>query len=195
MSALNTVTPPANEPVTAAEAKTQAIIEHTDDDTLIGSMITRARLLVEAWTGRQLCNATYDYYLDSWPLGAGVIRLPRWPVSSVTSVKYQDVDDAQQTLVENTDYQVDLLSEPARIMPEYGESWPNLYPESFYGIVIRFVAGYSADGASVPENYKHAILGLVAYWHRNREIAGPMGMKSAEFFLAHHLNTDRSWSF
>jgi len=193
--ALVEVTPPAAEPITATEAKSHAVIEHTDDDTLIGDYITAARQYVEAYTGRQLVHATYDLYLDEWPGGSGVIQLPRPPLSSVTHVKYQDTDDAQQTLVEDTDYQVDLLSVPGRIMPEYGEVWPNIYPDSFNGIVIRFVAGYSADDTSVPERFKLAIRQLVADWYKLRLAVSSVPIQPVPFAMKALLEQDRIWTF
>lgn len=56
------VTPPAAEPVSVAEA--HARIDASDEDTLIGSLITAARELVETETARRLITQTLDGVLD-----------------------------------------------------------------------------------------------------------------------------------
>lgn len=67
MAALTIETPAAFEPVSLTEAKNYLRVEISDDDVLIGDLITAAREAVEAFTGRSLCVKGYRQSLDSFP--------------------------------------------------------------------------------------------------------------------------------
>ncbi len=67
MAGLVLFTAPATEPVTTAEAKTHLRVDTSDDDTLIGTLITVARRRVENDSRHQLVTATWDYTLDRFP--------------------------------------------------------------------------------------------------------------------------------
>ena len=64
---LQLVTPPAEEPVSLAEAKQHLRVDGGDDDLLIGSLITAARQAAETKTGRQLITARWKLVLDAFP--------------------------------------------------------------------------------------------------------------------------------
>jgi uncharacterized phiE125 gp8 family phage protein len=92
------------------------------------------------------------------------ILLPLAPLTSVDFVKYKDTAGVWQTLVADTDYEVDSVSEPARILPAYGLGWPQ--PRIDINTVqVRFTAGYarvgSPDVSGVPAAIKQAIMLLV----------------------------------
>src|SRR5690554_6904374 len=121
--ALVRVTQPAEEPVTLVEAKTHLRVDATDEDALISSLIASAREHVEAFQLRALVTQTWRLSLDRFPRGR-VIRLPRPPLQSVTSITYTDPGGAQQTL-SNTLYDVDTDSEPGRIVLKDDADWPD----------------------------------------------------------------------
>lgn len=158
---------PTVEPVTRAEAKAHLRVDVTDEDTLIDTLITTAREHAEALTERQFITATYTLKLDAFNGLYGCIELPRPLLIGVSSITYSDSDDATQTLSSSL-YQVDSSSEPARIIPAYGETWPDTRPK-MNAVTITFTAGYGATAASVPTPLKQAILLLVAHWFENRE--------------------------
>ncbi|MGH9649596.1 MAG: head-tail connector protein, partial [Terriglobales bacterium] len=104
------------------------------------------------------------------------IRIPRAPLKvngGIVHVKYLDAAGAQQTLAAGTDYVVAARSEPARVMPAYGKSWPGtrnwIDATGNYPVEVRFIGGYGADPKDVPENFRQAILLLVGHWYENRE--------------------------
>lgn len=193
MYALNRTTDADTEPVTTAEAKAhmQISVGFTDDDTMIAGFIKGARYWAEDHTGRAFINQSWTLHLDRWPAD-GVIALNRCPVSSVTSVKYYDVDNTQRTLVDGTDYQTDVVSIPGRIVVEPGESWPTLESGRLNAIEVIFVAGYGAAASSVHEDIKDALKLLVAHSYEHREEATegkplqtiPMGVIP---LLSHHV--------
>ena len=161
---LTIVTAPSEEPITTAEAKSQARVEVADDDTIIGTMITAARQHAETVTRRAFATQTWDLFLDSFPSERIDIPLP--PLQSVTSIKYIDEDGVQQTW-DSSKYRVDTDSEPARITPAYDETWPTARNVTG-AIEVRFVAGYGA-AAAVPEGIKSWLKVRVATMYEHRE--------------------------
>jgi uncharacterized phiE125 gp8 family phage protein len=168
-------TAPAAEPVTLTEAKTHLRVTHTDDDTYITALIKVARQMAEQLTGRQLITATWDLYLDRFPDGSGrvleeldryAIRVPLPRLQSVTHVKYYDLDNTLQTLSASA-YTVDIRSEPARIAPAYGYTWPATR-DDLAVVNVRFIAGYGA-AADVPEGLKQWVLLRIGTMYANRE--------------------------
>lgn len=159
--------PPASEPVTLAEAKLHLRVDFSDDDALIGSLITAARQWCEQSSGAAFFTQTWRLTLDDWPTD-GVVKLPRPPVKSVTSVKYYDGSGTQRTLVANTDYQIDLDAAPARVAPSPDKSWPDVQAGRLSPIEIVYVAGETTTGA-IDQRAKQAILLMVAHWYKNRE--------------------------
>lgn len=139
--ALQLVTAPTSEPITLDEAKSVAKIEYDDDDTLITWWIKEGREALEKATGLQLLPATWRIYLDSFP--ATCFYLPKPPVRAVSSVKYLDSDGVQQTLAAS-DYLVDIYSQPARIQPAYGKSWPSTRAQP-NAVEITFSSGFDPD--------------------------------------------------
>lgn len=154
------VTAPAVEPVTVAEAKTQARISGTVSDTEIGVMIKAARQYAELELRRWIITQTIDAYFDKFPL---VFELP--PLQSVSSITYVDNNGNTQTLAADQ-YRVDSKSQPARITEAYGVSWPATQNVT-NAVTVRFVAGYG-NAAAVPECIKQWILMRVEHYFDNR---------------------------
>lgn len=159
---------PASEPITTAEAKTNAWIEISDDDTFVDSLIEAARERCERVTGLQLVTATWELYLDEFPGVDGAIIVPKPPLQSVSSITYLDTTETSQTLA-TSNYRVDAISKPGRIVPAPGCTWPTT---SFVvnAVTVTFVAGYGAASA-VPSEIKNRLKTYVmhCYEHRGQE--------------------------
>lgn len=172
--ALSLVTVPSGEPVSLDEAKTHLRVDVEDDNALIDALIAAAREYVEAHTRRALLTQTWDLALDSfgdrdyWTCGA--IRLPKAPVTAVTSITYVDGNGDSQTWSAD-EWDADLPSGPtarrARVYPAYSYSYPatRCQPNA---VTIRFVSGYGAAG-DVPSAMKAAMLLLIGHWYARRE--------------------------
>lgn len=128
------------------------------------SAIVAARRYCETYTKRQFVNATWTLYLDQFPCEIE-LRMP--PVSAITSIVYNDAAGASQTLPSNQ-YRTDIISEPARIVPAYGYSWPSTRGQ-INDICVTFTAGYGAAAASVPNEVKQAMLLLISHWREHPE--------------------------
>lgn len=160
---------PTGEPVTLSELKGQLRIDSSDEDTLLQSLITVARRLLERYTFRSFHTQTWQMNLDDFPSSDDEwIRLPMAPIQSVTSVKYYDEGGTLQTLTPTTVYKVDTVSEPGRLYLAESQSWPSDVLDELNAITILYIAGYGA-AADVPAELKQAILLMCGDLYLNRE--------------------------
>ena len=182
---LSLITAPTSQPITAAEAMAHARIDDPADDSLdITAKVAAAVTDREAFTRRQFCSATWELWLDAWPTD-GVIRLPKPPLASVTSIKYIDPDGVEQTW-SSANYTVVAPAGPnaqhGYVVAGYGVGFPSVrnVPAA---IKVRFVAGYGAATA-VPEVFKQAIKLTFAemYAFREEQSAGSVSknMRAAD---------------
>ena len=155
--ALKLITAPAAEPVSTSEAKSHLRVDTTADDTYIGTLITVARQNVESHLRRSLINQTWE-----------VIRLPKPPLASVTSIKYTD-DEGNESTYSSANYVVDTDTEPGRVVLKSGQTWPAVTLAAANGVRVRYVAGYGAAGSNVPQAIRQAILLVIGSLYENRE--------------------------
>jgi uncharacterized phiE125 gp8 family phage protein len=198
---LKLITSPVAEPITLAEAKLHLRVDVSDDDALIGALITSARQAAEHEIGRALMLQTLELSLDSFSQETGNqcdrhtyrIVLPRPPLASVApvvSVKYLDTVGVLQTL-DPSAYVIDDHSEPARLMPAYGTSWPSVRCQP-NAVLIRYQAGY-ATAADVPAAIKSWMLLQIGAMYENREAVAAGMTVMALPFVDRLLDPYRVW--
>ena len=156
----------ATEPVSAADFRAWARVSDTSEDTLIDALIKTARYWTEKFTRRALITQTWKLYLDSFP-SCGEITLFYPKIQSVTSIEYYDTDGALQTF-SSGDYQLDIISEPGRIVLAPDAVFPSTETGKINAVIVTYVAGYGAASA-IPETIKTAMKQLVAHMFEHRE--------------------------
>jgi uncharacterized phiE125 gp8 family phage protein len=210
---------PAAEPVSLAVAKNFCRVEITDDDLLISVLITAAREACEMFCSRSFAVKSYLQTMDSFPYYTDtmisqaayppsyyslpmysttlwnysqMIKLYYPPAVEVQGIDYTDPNGDNLTLNQDEDFLLDNTSEPARIFPMPGATWPPcLYVPN--AVRIRFTAGFGstavdpapvdgeitqgAGSQPMPGRVQVAILQLVAHWYENREAAMAGGLK------------------
>jgi len=160
------ITAPASEPVTTTEAKNHLRVDVTDDDTLIGSLITAAREYCEIYTGQSFIERTYradlyDFADDIW--------LPNGPVTAISSVKYYDTSSPQALTTwaaSNYTLQRDMVRRNDGVsFPSVGTQYDN--------VQITYTAGWldqsSPQAENIPQAVKQALLLMVSDLYENRE--------------------------
>jgi uncharacterized phiE125 gp8 family phage protein len=175
------ITAPTQEVVSLEMAKAHLRVTTTDQDDLIQLVIDAAVAQLDpasgGWLGRALRPQTWevrydgfpvwyceDYYYDNYRSAA--IALPYPPLISIESVKYDDGNGTEQTLVEGTGYRVIGLGsiQKSYIAPIYGGLWPSSVrcdPES---VRIRFTSGYElATIDTMPATIRQAVLLMVKH--------------------------------
>lgn len=139
-SGISVTTPPKFEPVSLFELK-QALklcTSDTDEDALLSSLISAARVTVEAYQRRTIVQTSYKMNLDGW---CDPILPIKPPLVSVSSVTYLDSAGDEQTLGTGL-YNVDTASIPGRITKDYGDTYPTLYPVKD-NVSVNYTAGYA----------------------------------------------------
>lgn len=159
------VTAPTAEPISLMQAFEHLQNPPEEDSGIIDGMISAARVHIENVTGRALMTQTWDVYPPNFCGDA--ISLPLGKLQSVTYIKYTDTAGTQTT-VTASDYHVDAISEPGKIVLAYGASWPSTTLKTSNPIVVRGVFGY-ASASLVPAPLKHAMLLLLGHYYSNRE--------------------------
>lgn len=132
------------EPVTVTEAKNYMRVDVTDDDTLIGELITAARQQLEKYLNISLIERTVIATLEN---GLGNIRLPYCPFVELTSVKDEDDNDI-------TDYTL------------HGSTFKWICTPSNCRFISEYTAGYAAE--DLPKYFKTGILKQVSNLYENR---------------------------
>lgn len=157
---------------------------NTTSDPEISAIIKAARQSAELELHRYLITQTLDAYFDAWPWvdDRHEIRLP--PLQSVTSITYVDGNGDTQTLAADQ-YLVDAKSQPARITPAYGVTWPSVRDQT-NSVTVRFVAGYGAASA-VPDCIKTWIKLKIAELH-------PGVRQVMPDYASYLLDPERVWS-
>jgi len=166
MSSYQITVQPATEPITTAEAKTHLRVDFSDEDDYIDTLITTARKYCESYTNKVFITQTWRQNLDIFP---NVFKLKVNPVISLTSIKYYDTNEVQQTITDSSDnYQLDNLSDVAKIHEGLVNSFPAV-GSTINPIEIISVCGYGAAD-DVPSDIKHAIKLMVSHLYENREM-------------------------
>lgn len=162
---------PTNLPVTVGDFKTHVRVTSSSEDPLIQSYLIAATANIETRLQRSLSLQKFSLFMEKWPCKPPFqILLPKSPIISVDNVKYTDNNGNVQTLVNGTDYQVDLNSIPGRIKPAFNTSWPPVRSEIYNAVEVDYTAGYGAETTpAVPDPILQAIRFLTAIFYQNRE--------------------------
>ena len=168
-----------------ADAKEHLRVEHSAEDDFITSLIAVAEDILDGNTGevgKALVTQTWTW---TGPRPVGDFELPVQPVQSITSIKYYDADNVQQTLLTS-----DYLLDEGYLKPKRGVSWPQPYDrDDAYEII--FVAGYGAS-TDVPAGLIHAAKLIIGHYYETREDATDGEKKAIPRSAAHLLARHKS---
>ena len=186
--------PPALEVVGVEEQKDWSRVYTDADDELLAGILLAARMYVEDITGVALITQTLDYWLDFFPYGglyplrytygspyvamvprysyvfpSGDLSLPRPPLQSIVKLEYI-ADDGSTQLLDASQYQLDLVGIPGRVLPAYGCVWPvaRAVPNAVH---VQFTAGFGNNPKDVPEPLRQAIKVLAGTMYEHRELS------------------------
>jgi uncharacterized phiE125 gp8 family phage protein len=163
------ITPPTVEPVTLLEARMHCRADEDNgidgtttryDDAQFLQIISGARAWAEKYLGLLLAPRTVEVARDAFP--ACPMTLPGFPVGSITSVKYIDLDGVEQTLLADQ-YFLDDYQNPSSIINAYNTQWPATLPVA-NAVKVQYVIG-STD---IEPDIKNGILLLIGHLYFNR---------------------------
>ena len=156
------LTPPAQEPLSLADAKAFLRVAHDDDDGVITSLIAAARGHVEAQARCLLINQTWRYVCDAWPQ-SGRITPRMGPLQSLVAARVYDANGESRLLDAGLfviDRAAGAVSAPMWSLPQPGRAHG--------GVELDLLYGFGAAPANVPELLRHAVRMLVSHWYDNR---------------------------
>jgi len=149
------ITPPSTEPITVEEAKIFLRIDSDEEDELLSSLISAARLYAEKYTARSFITQTWEIKTH---VIANKLYLPYPPVQRIDSITVNGEalpDNRYALLPEDILYVITPV-----------------YTTKADGIAITYAAGYGNTAEDVPRDIRQAILITVAGLYENRESGG-----------------------
>lgn len=176
--------------ISTADAKTHLRVNTSTQDAYIDGLVTAAKNHIEKLTNRPLITQTWELWADhlpgarssgdSWwdgvkdePIShsqnrsSSVITMPFGNLVSISELVTYDDSDTAATF-DASNYIVDAVSQPGRIILKNGSTWPaNLRAGN--GLKITAVFGYGSAATDVPQDLIHAAKMLMAHWFENRE--------------------------
>jgi uncharacterized phiE125 gp8 family phage protein len=175
------ISAPTDDVVSLADVKSQLRVTSTDDDLMIDALILAAVNQIDpaggGWLGRALRPQTWEWRGSAFPAwydGCGYSRnfhltyaaeLPYPPLIAIDSVKYDNGDGVETTLVAGTGYRVFGVGGlgKGRIEPVYNGSWPTSVRYDPESVRIRFTAGYENGSVAdeLPAPIKQAVIIMV----------------------------------
>lgn len=164
---------PTGLPVTIADVKRHAVIDHTEDDAQIASLLSAAVRLFEERTGRVLLPTGFEQRFNGW---CDTLILDAAPLRSVTSLSYLDSDDVEQSIASAGNWY--WVATPAGGELRFVSSWsaPTLSARA-NPVIVSFDAGHDDPDASGagddPELAQdprdaQALKMLVTHWYEGR---------------------------
>lgn len=156
---------PTVEPVSLEWARDNLRLTDDIEDLLLAQRIMTAGEMVEEMMGKQLITQTWQRVS---PGASDRIEIAKTPVQSISSISYQDQDDATQTLTVS-DFYLYASEDRAYLEPKSTAQWPVFYDRED-SLTITFVAGFGDAESDVPETAKQAILLLCSHWFENRQV-------------------------
>lgn len=175
----------ATQQIPTVDLRAHCRIDGADEDALLVGFLAAAVAQAEHYTGISIGSQTLELALDEFP--AGAIELPQGPVTAITSVKYIDVNQVEQTL-SGTLYAHDDYS-PVKdwLVRAVDTEWPTT-SEVANAVKVRYVAG------SLPAAVKSALLLTVGHLWANREASIPTAAHELPMGVKALLDTVKVWA-
>lgn len=155
-----------SEPITTAYLKNYIRVSFDTDDAVIASVLTAARILVEAYIEQSLVSKNYKTYFtnfEKWDMVNGQIemRLPISPVTAISAVKQVAADGTETATTDyfETGLQEKVISAPLILSLENSAN-------------TGYIVEYTAFNSSIQEPIKDAIAKLAGELYENRQNSG-----------------------
>lgn len=175
---------PGSEPVSTSEAKELLRVDHSDDDTLIGTLITVARRAAELYMGRALITQTRVMTFRRLPCDYRIV-VPYPRLISVTSLKAY-TDESTQVTVGATEYTVETDPEPGVVLL-HGVLPAVTYSDRAVPWELTYTCGYGSSASDVPEDIQMGIRLHVMALYDDRAHAGTVPEAARWLYDPHRM--------
>ena len=159
------ITNPTAIPISLTEAKDHLRIEQSEtahDNDLTHLIRTAAEWVQDnchIWLNETEIEAVFETFPEDRQF-----KLPGWPVQSVDSLQYDDINGTEQTI---TGFQTDLIDCPASIYPAVNVEWPETQDQKIGAVRVELTVGYPES--EIPHMARHLIRLMVGHWFKHRE--------------------------
>ena len=164
------LTGPAVEPIPLAEMKGYLRLDGDDEDAIVSSLVTAARLAIERAARIALVAQSWRYEIPGWP-DRGIVPLPLSPILSLDAVRILSASAEPITLASGL-VRLDDVADPARLVLDASVARP---AGDDIRLSVDLTAGFGATATAVPEPLRLAIRRLVAGWFEARGDTRPSG--------------------
>lgn len=137
---------------------------NTAQDPYIATLIDAATEALEEMTNHSLVPCTRRLKLTQLPAS---VRLPKFPLVSVTDVKYIDPDGAEQTFGPEN-YSVETSARPGLLSIKPGSTIPDVSSDVDYPWRITYLTGYP-EAENIPARAEVLIMQMVGSYYLQRE--------------------------
>lgn len=200
---LLTIVEPVSEPVSVAEMNTYLRLDSDADDPLIAGLLIAARRWCEVYTQRRFLYQTIRLLMDFFPgyvdfkltgqrvsspfvsgsnaVLVGIryaIALPYPPVANIVNFQYQDENGEPITMMAATDYIQDLASQPARLMPLFGQMWPVARVVA-NAVQVDYVVGYGGQITCSIADAAAVLTAVSGYTFTQNDVGSPISIPGA----------------
>lgn len=107
---------------------------------------------------------------------------PTWNLTLAGTTTDGDLTWTNKGVAPAGDFIEDADSEPPRLMPLYGKSWP-LTQHVPNAVQIYFTAGYGNDAANAPAKLKVAVMMATGVCYQNREAVTPEQLRQLDWYV------------
>lgn len=153
------ITPANIEPITLDEVKQRLrLVGNADFDSELTRLITVAREMCEAITGRDLINKTYRGFLDYY---CNQIEFTKSKLQSISSIKYY-LNNTLNTLSPSNYYFTNSTNYSKLVFTENFN-----IDNKLQAIEIEFIAGYGTTASTVPTSLKEGMLAFIDWLFNN----------------------------
>ena len=132
-----------------------------------------ARSRIESFLGICLLNQVWEVALDNWPYDKNYIKLPKYPIISIDSVKTYSANNTETTVNVDNNFYIDTYSQ--RLVLNNNLGWPSA-TRKVNGIIIRFTAGFGTSVSDIPEDLQSGVLQLAVWLYQNRGDTNELNM-------------------
>lgn len=150
----------------------------TDEDALLRLLIDSAELALEQTFGTVLRERQYTGRLNKL---CNMILLTPVPIASAPTITYTAADNTTKT-VTITDFSA--TPNPVVYIKDVDTINDDRHLDKIYPFSVVATIGHT----TVPKNAKNAILNIVAYMFKNREMAVMNNEDARASLMAHYLN-------
>jgi uncharacterized phiE125 gp8 family phage protein len=136
--------------VTLTQVKAQLGVRHSDEDTYLGDLITRAKAWVERYSGQNIVSGEV---IDTFTEFGDYLQLSRVPLIDLTEIAYVDSEGEDATL------------DVATVRPQDGKVYPPTTGWPATQTYSTITVTYDAGLATTPADTDAGMLLLIEHWY------------------------------